>query len=246
MRRPTSMLRFEISSKHYFLSHISSKMLRLFCLFLLVCCCSAAAVLHQYEGQQLYTWRSSQGRNPWVPRFSTSLTSGSLGQVIVSGVSDFPPNIAHWFPKTMFDRGQRLYAPHIVYNNVSSFWPNPRRDGFSTLLPTGLILHPGSAGQYAHLVFVAPARSTYIIQVDFFAASKGASIDAHMLVKGIEFWSADINAEEDGSLYYVPHRFSLSVALNQNDEIDFAVGYGSNGAYVSDWGGINAKIQATF
>mmetsp|Transcript_28928 Transcript_28928/g.46833 ORF Transcript_28928/g.46833 Transcript_28928/m.46833 type:complete len:220 (-) Transcript_28928:550-1209(-) len=219
-------------------------MLRFFVLVLLASV-SFATVLHQYEAQQVYTW--SGNRNPWVVKFSRNLNSNFLGQTTKVALGQYQPGISTWYPKALYDSqpAQRLSLPHLFYNNASVPWPTPAQGDGSRILPRNVVLHPGQNGEFTHLVFVAPARATYIIQADFYASAKTVSADAHLLVKGVEFWAAEISSDS-GSNYYVPHRFSLSVALNQNEEIAFVVGYGSNYDFSSDWAGLSAKIQAAF
>ena len=62
----------------------------------------------------------------------------------------------------------------------------------------------------------------------------------HILVNGASAFGADVTGYLDPS----KQTFSLLGALNANDTIDFAVGFGTNGSYFYDSTGLQGTIAA--
>ena len=105
--------------------------------------------------------------------------------------------------------------------------------------PQQLVLHPGSAGEYAVLRFTAPQAGNYSYDATFSNAdSLGATTDVHVLIGGVSAASDGINVGGGGATATLS---SPSVFLPAGQTLDFAVGVG-NGSFVFDSTGLFASV----
>jgi hypothetical protein len=100
-----------------------------------------------------------------------------------------------------------------------------------TLRPGDLALHPGPDGQFAHVVFRAPAAGTYAVSGSFGGVDiLGTTTDVHVRVNGSDAFTGDVNGPR-GTV--VP--FSIAARpLKAGDTVDFAVGFGADRSYGCD------------
>mmetsp|Transcript_15586 Transcript_15586/g.25824 ORF Transcript_15586/g.25824 Transcript_15586/m.25824 type:complete len:225 (+) Transcript_15586:176-850(+) len=204
-----------------------------------------AATVRDFFVSELFTKRTL-ATNPWKAAFSTRLTSGYVPFV-------FTTNRSPWAPLQIFIPSACYTQPPAPFNdcdgfgvinynqlNVPEYYPQA-----AAILPGQLNIHPGRNGQYTHIVFTAPVNGSYKIEADVYANHYRMSTDMHLLINNVEWWAADVLGN-DGAMFYVPHRISTQVTLKRGAKIDFAVGYGPNQDWDSDWTGARIHIQATF
>eukprot|EP00276_Gloeochaete_wittrockiana_P004627 CAMPEP_0184658776 /NCGR_PEP_ID=MMETSP0308-20130426/26871_1 /TAXON_ID=38269 /ORGANISM="Gloeochaete witrockiana, Strain SAG 46.84" /LENGTH=215 /DNA_ID=CAMNT_0027098035 /DNA_START=203 /DNA_END=847 /DNA_ORIENTATION=+ len=206
---------------------------RFWCLVLAVVCTLSvlanATTVRNFYVSELFT-RANNRTNPWTAAFSTQLNSGVLrGRSVLTSTNspNFEPG---WNPNIQLIMHESFLSaqgrcPFIAYNQVNA--PFPTGYSFAKVLPTQLFMHPGPTGQYTRIIFTAPTRGIYDIEADFFANNLRTSVDVHMFVKGVEWWTSDISGDE-GPQYYIPHRISTSVALLGGEKIEFVEGWGQN------------------
>jgi hypothetical protein len=104
-----------------------------------------------------------------------------------------------------------------------------------------LNLHPASDNTYAILRYIVAVPGLYQISGAYRGQdTNGTSTDVHILVNGASAFDAEVTGYLDPS----KQTFSLLSALNANDTIDFAVGFGTNGSYFYDSTGLQGTIAA--
>mmetsp|Transcript_33443 Transcript_33443/g.54244 ORF Transcript_33443/g.54244 Transcript_33443/m.54244 type:complete len:232 (+) Transcript_33443:265-960(+) len=197
---------------------------------------------------ELFT-RLNDPTNPWKASFSTQVNSGIIPNRNVLAYSKPPqwaPPVQVLFMNSCIPASPSadyLPCPHIVFNQLSTSYPTYYSEG--KLLPKQILMHAGPNGEFTRIGFTAPARATYKIDADFYANNIYTSVDIHLFVKGVEWWSTYVNGDS-GANYYVPHRISTEVLLNAGQKIEFAEGYGDNQEWSYDWLGVQIHIQATY
>ncbi len=109
-----------------------------------------------------------------------------------------------------------------------------------TLQPGQLVFHPGMAGQYALVRWIAPNDGAFSIATTFSGVDFAGptTTDVHVLVDGASKFDGAVNGFGPGSA--VPSLINLS--LVKGDTVDFAVGYGANRSYFFDSTGLAATI----
>jgi hypothetical protein len=104
-----------------------------------------------------------------------------------------------------------------------------------------LNLHPASDDTYAVLRYIVTVPGLYQISGAYRGQdTNGTSTDVHILVNGASAFDAEVTGYLDPS----KQTFSLLSALNANDTIDFAVGFGADGSYFYDSTGLQGTIAA--
>jgi len=102
-----------------------------------------------------------------------------------------------------------------------------------------LNLHPASNDTFAVLRYTVAAPGSYQITGAYRGQdTSGTTTDVHILVNGAPVFGAEVTGYLDPS----KQTFSLLRALNANDIIDFAVGFGTNGTYFDDSTGLQGTI----
>ena len=109
-----------------------------------------------------------------------------------------------------------------------------------SILPGQLHLHPGQGGEVSVLRFITPAAGQYSLSASFIGLDFGGptTTDVHVLLNSVSLFSGAVSAFGSGPTY------QNVLSLQAGDQIDFAVGFGSNGNYYSDTTGLTAQISA--
>ena len=127
--------------------------------------------------------------------------------------------------------------PLILANTSGSEFTS----GTATYSTDYLNMHPAGDNTYAVLRFIVTVPGVYQISGAFRGQdTNGTSTDVHVLVNGADTFAADVSGYLDPS----KQTFSLLSALNLNDTIDFAVGFGANNSYFYDSTGLQGTIDA--
>jgi len=124
--------------------------------------------------------------------------------------------------------------PYVAKNTTGS----PLNVGLSFLIPSDMLdVHPGSAGEDTVIRFTATALTAGTYNVNgMFDGLDTATTDVHILDNNVAIFNGNINGKGNTS------PFSVMVTLAAGDTLSFAVGYGSNGTYISDSTGVEATI----
>ena len=145
------------------------------------------------------------------------------------------------FPLTMDIRGLQstnLPGDPSVFKNFSN---HTATDSDISLAPGQLAFHPGPTGQYSVVRFIAPQAGIYDLTGSFSSATTvGATTDVHILDNSITLlplYSGEIPSPSPADL-----QFSKSLVLASGDTIDFIVGEGTDGNYISDTTGLDATL----
>jgi hypothetical protein len=179
---------------------------------------------------------TSNPNSPWHYGFEPALGSGftlydTVGPATSEDHTQVFGAIDTWSSAALGD------APEISHNNTSSTFFAGDPGLLIEWAANELALHPGPAGQYSILRFVAPAARTYQVSVVFQGIDQtGASTDVHVLRNNVTLFDQEVTG------FHVPTSFSTALTLAQNDTIDFAVGFGANGTYFDDNTGAHVVI----
>ncbi len=101
--------------------------------------------------------------------------------------------------------------------------------------PGDVLLHPDSSGDYSVVRFVAPSSGTYTLSSSFDGGPSGATTDVHVLLNSVALFNGNVSGN-------VVSYSNSHLALSGGDEVDFAVGYGIDGSYLSDSTGLLATL----
>jgi hypothetical protein len=171
---------------------------------------------------------TSNPNSPWHYGFQTALGSGFT---LYDTAAQAFGAIDTWSSGTVDDNGE------INHNSTSSTFFASDPGLLIEWAANELALHPGPAGQYSVLRFVAPAARTYHFSVVFQGIDQtGASTDVHVLKNNVSLFDQQVTG------FHLPTSFSTTLVLAQDDTIDFAVGFGANGDYRDDNTGTHAVI----
>jgi hypothetical protein len=109
-----------------------------------------------------------------------------------------------------------------------------------TYSPGQLGLHPGPAGEYSLVRFIAPSSGQYSISGGFVGLDfvGPTTTDVHILQNSSAIFNGVVNSYGSGP------SFSTVLTLQAGDKLDFAVGFGSNGSYFYDSTGLAVHISA--
>ncbi|HEX2473533.1 MAG TPA: PEP-CTERM sorting domain-containing protein [Lacipirellulaceae bacterium] len=179
---------------------------------------------------------TSNPNSPWHYGFQMALGSGftlydTAGPATSEDHSQIFGAIDTWSSAALGDN------PEISHNNTSSTFFASDPGLLIEWAANELALHPGPAGQYSILRFIAPAARKYQLDVVFQGIDQtGASTDVHVLKNNGSLFDQQVTG------FHVPTSFSTALSLAQNDTIDFAVGFGANGNYFDDNTGTHVVI----
>jgi hypothetical protein len=127
-------------------------------------------------------------------------------------------------------------SPFIGHNGTA----NPQTFGTGLYQPGQLGFHPGPGGQFAVVRWVAPQAGLFNVAASFtgldFAA--GTTTDVHVLQNNAILFSDLINGFGDTK------SFTSALSVSAGDRIDFVVGVGPDGSFVSDTTGLGAVIAS--
>lgn len=125
------------------------------------------------------------------------------------------------------------YAVPSVFHNGTA---NPITfNGTITIQSGELGLHPGSLGEYSIVRFTAALSGIYDLDSAFRPMDPAATTDVHVLLNGVSIFDGFVDPD-------APTSFNTNLALVAGDDVDFAVGVGSNGTFHSDATGLSAVL----
>jgi hypothetical protein len=128
--------------------------------------------------------------------------------------------------------GSATGSPPFIYGGVGTC-------GGGTLTSGLLDLHPGMSGAYADVRFTNSAAGVFAISGIFEGIDPTpTSTDVHVLLNGVSIFDSAVNN------FLVPNTFNLSRTLNVGDKLDFVVGFGADGSFISDSTGFDATISS--
>ena len=127
--------------------------------------------------------------------------------------------------------------PFVMQNTSTSSQTIPTTA--IVLQPKQLVLHPSSSGQFAILRFTAPTSGTYALNSVFTGIDNGAgtTTDVHVLLNNVQLFSAEVTGL-GATQGYAPAAQTLAAGST----LDFAVGFGTDGANNADSTSLAATI----
>jgi hypothetical protein len=110
-----------------------------------------------------------------------------------------------------------------------------------SMRPGEVACHPGQQGEYAVAVWTAPAPGAIDIDATFTSNDlvTGTTSDAHVLVRGVEVFYAEIDQR------VLAKEYVGAAIVDAGDTVAIAVGRGANNTYESDSTGIQVVIRWT-
>ncbi len=106
------------------------------------------------------------------------------------------------------------------------------------LNPGQLALHPGPNGQFSIVRWTAPESGDFNLSGDYIGMdTSGTTTDVHVLFNGVTIFDDFINGFGDTAT------ISLDTSLQVGDLLDFAVGFGSNSNFFSDYTGLDVQVS---
>lgn len=128
-------------------------------------------------------------------------------------------------------------CPFVAYNNTGAAYTYPNAP--SAVHPAGLLnLHPGPAGEWSVVRWVARAAGTYSIEGRFQGMDTGyTTSDVSVAHNSQVLFSGNVNG------YGAQAPFSLAVEAAAGDVVEFSVGWGGNGNYYNDSTGLAAAVS---
>ena len=168
---------------------------------------------------------SGNPNGPWSYGYAQTLG----GPLIVHATSGSGGGLDFW------NTDISIGLPWVVRNSTAApiNWA-----GTTVFSPGALSLHPGPNGQVAILRFTVPAAGQYLVNSSFFGQDYvgPTTTDVHLLVNGTSIFNDAV------SDFGVNHPFNTTLTLAAGSQLDFAVGFGSNGNYLYDSTGLSALI----
>jgi hypothetical protein len=112
------------------------------------------------------------------------------------------------------------------------------------LLPGELAEHPAHDGSYAVVRFAAPISGVFSLNAvfegqEFQGTGPATSTDVHVLLNGVAIFNGAVNDFGPSS----DQSFVTTLALNAADRVDFSVGDGSEGSFLGDTTGLDARLS---
>lgn len=170
---------------------------------------------------------SSNPNGLWSYGYSLTLGSPLIPHVDVGNIG----GLDYW--RTNLGSG----VPGVGFN------PTPFQIviGATAVLDPGTItLHPGPGNEYSLMRYSSPSAGQLQIEGSFFGQDNaGTSTDVHILQNGVSVFDSVVNGF--GPTSATP--FNLTLTLNANDILDFAVGAGPGGNYFFDSTGLSAAVN---
>ncbi len=147
----------------------------------------------------------------WSYRYSSTL---------VGPTTPFPDSgephtvgVAHWWDEAAFG----WITPSVAHNEMAI---DVDMGGGVIFPANGVVLHPGSAGEFAIVRWVAPTSTSYRIDAYFELLDSGQT-DATVLHNGAIIFADTISGGASST-------FTTTLILAAGDTVDFAVGYSGN------------------
>jgi hypothetical protein len=178
----------------------------------------------------------STAQNPngvWSYGYSSSLTpGGGLTLYTMSNPIFGNPNFIDWTANIAL-------GDPAVFKNVAR---TTQTSGTVSLLPGELAFHPGPSDQFSFVRFTAPQTGLYSIATTFTGRDIfGTTSDVHILDNGTSLFTGEVNGFGPSSDVVVP---SILVSLAAGDNIDFAVGFGTDRNFFFDSTGLSASVTS--
>jgi len=108
-----------------------------------------------------------------------------------------------------------------------------------TWQPGQLALHPGGAGEYSHVLWIAPDDASCVIDAEFSGIDHtGGNTDVHVLHNGAPLFGGAVEGYGDTATY------STTISVATGDTVAFSVGFGAGG-YWQDTTALAATIVTT-
>jgi hypothetical protein len=167
----------------------------------------------------------------WSYGYSLTLT-GDFTLYTQSGTVTFGnPNFSSW-------RGDLSPAGDGTPLAVQNTADTTQQGRGANLDPGQLALHPGEEGEVSIVRWTAPEAGTIYLGATFTGRDNvhGTTTDVHVLFNGTSIFDGSINGFLDAASY--TDMFSVLAG----DVIDFAVGVGDDGSFISDATGLDATI----
>ena len=164
----------------------------------------------------------------WSYGYSTSLGGTFIAFPLTN--SNYHANgiEAHYFPLSA-DQPSAIRNSNAVVTTPFCCQP---------LNPGQLALHPGPAGQFSIVRWTAPESGNFNLSGNYIGMdTSGTTTDVHVLFNGVTIFDDFINGFSDTAL------ISLDTLLQAGDLLDFAVGFGSNSNFFSDYTGLDVQIS---
>ena len=176
---------------------------------------------------------SSNPNGVWSYGYSTTL-GGTFILDTNSGTMTINPNFSYW--------GANIGPNNtpIVFENTAA---TNQQGGGANLDPGQLAFHPGPNGEISIVRWISPGAESISLNTIFTGRDNvnGTTTDVHIFHNGSSLFDGLVNGFGPGS----GPSFATSLAVLQGDTIDFAVGIGNNGTYISDTTGLDATITVT-
>jgi hypothetical protein len=106
-----------------------------------------------------------------------------------------------------------------------------------TMQPGQLAFHPGPADQFSVVRFTSPSDGIFSLATIFSPVDSLAKTDVHILLNNVPLFAGTVDRASTS--------FDANLNLHAGDELDFKVGFGSNGNFLNDSTGLSARISAT-
>ena len=132
----------------------------------------------------------------------------------------------------------------VVFHNPTSGALSPWGTIYAE--PGALAAHPGSQGELAVVRWTAQSSGSYTVNAGFYGISQSGqttTTDVHVLKNGVSSFDGLVEGHWANEKVRVGPSV-LNFSLNAGDNVDFVVGYGSNGNYYCDSTRLDATITA--
>ena len=195
------------------------------CLLALFCVSALTATGQTFDVAADFS-ATNNPNGPWSYGFSSTLG----GPLILYVATDNTDGLEHW-------------RTNIAASGTPMLFHNPTANTIVSasthVAPGGLGMHPGPDGEYAIARLTVPSTGLYHLTGSFFGLdSVGTTTDVHILTNGTSILDGEVTGFGPGT----GPSFDLQVTLNGGDELDFAVGYGSDAGFYDDSTGLSAQI----
>ena len=177
-------------------------------------------------------------------------TAGTTLAVDQFALDTFVPNagtdpIAFWHPAAPATATDGYY-PYVAENSGSV---SASEEASWALRPHEVAMEASSIGQYSVVQFVAPLAGSYQVQVHFEGVHfRLSTTDVHVLAGDAGLFAANIDGYGGDPAFHVVQGASPTadyqgtVALQPNDVMTFAIGYGIDMTYGNDTTGLTVHI----
>jgi hypothetical protein len=201
-------------------------------------------------GPWSYGWSSSPGSaltaySVFIPARPADPDAGTYSGLAPDAGAGLA-GIAQWYDPTL-GNGLTGDLPDVGYNPYPTVQhPGAGVDGVAfTVQPGQFVMWPGLGSQYTVVRWTASRAGTYQGKATFTGVSgfngyPQTTTDVHVLYKGADLASGNINVNGGGNTY----SWSKTITVAPGDVIDFAVGDGGNN-YLYDLTGLDALVCAT-